>query len=70
MLCWKVDSVEGEDIVECFYNEFINFGIGNEIEMDSIVNFLYWYRMVFLIVIVVIYIKLIWIMICYFCLLN
>lgn len=38
LLCWKVDSVEGEDIVECFYNEFINFGTGNEIEMDSIAN--------------------------------
>lgn len=27
-------------------NEFINFGTGNEKEMDSIANLLCWYRMV------------------------
>lgn len=69
LLCWKVDSVEGEDIVECFYNEFINFGTGNEIEMDSIANLSCWYRMVSLTVIVVTHIKLIWIMTCDLCLL-
>lgn len=51
-------------------NEFINFGTGNEIEMDSIANLLCWYRMVSLTVIVVTHIKLIWIMTCDLCLLN
>lgn len=40
-------------------NEFINFGTGNEIEMDSIANLSCWYRMVSLTVIVVTHIKLI-----------
>lgn len=51
-------------------NEFINFGTGNEIEMDSIANLLCWYRMVSLTVIVVTHIKLIWIMTCHLCVLN
>lgn len=51
-------------------NEFINFGTGNEIEMDSIANLSCWYRMVSLTVIVVTHIKLIWIMTCDLCLLN
>lgn len=51
-------------------NEFINFGTGNEIEMDSIANLLCWYRMVSPTVTVVTHIKLIWIMTCDLCLLN
>lgn len=51
-------------------NEFINFGTGNEMEMDSIANLSCWYRMVSLTVIVVTHIKLIWIMTCDLCLLN
>lgn len=69
LLCWKVDSVEGEDIVN-FSNEFINFGTGNEVEMDSIANLLCWYRMVSPTVTVVTHIKLIWIMTCHLCVLN
>lgn len=61
--------VEGEDIVN-FSNEFINFGTGNEMEMDSIANLLCWYRMVSPTVTVVTHIKLIWIMTCHLCLLN
>lgn len=51
-------------------NEFINFGTGNEIEMDSIANLSCWYRMVSPTVTVVTHIKLIWIMTCHLCLLN